>query len=387
MHIGPPLTDLIVRDATGRALARVSLKKGGNEAPCQISAWQLCSLWFGCADKRVLLMMRHNVQVGATWTLFLDTDEFLVPETTRVTRAGGANSLQPLLDAPPFSQQSCVFLPRVMFSNNSDNPDDLYTTRKYRRHMSRNTHASYVIPGKGLLDVSRLEKRDMFTADPHTGISPVCNKYYDSSFIPPPRAPRERQVAKVHHYIGSLQSFLFRKGDARFDDRRREHHVKVTRYGYHRAVGAGTDEDDDLKTWMDDFELEWGERGKDTNVSFTSLMNGLGVRNPRPTTTAAPTTLERAGTCLKFAGLGLRQLCEKNGCWYSEKDLACRPEKDCSLAYSRKQCEDLKCIWDKKCLVCYNEPNALLYARLRYGKKRMQLRSKLATTIKAKHGK
>ena len=366
-----------MRDATGRALARVSLKKGGNEAPRQISAW--VSLWFRCADKRVLLMTRHTRQVGATWTLFLDTDEFLVPETTSDTRAGGANSLQPLLDAPPFSQQSCVFLPRVMFSNYSDNPDDLYTTRKYRRHLSRNTHASYVIPGKGLLDVSRLETREMVTADPHNNISPACKKNYNSAFI----SPRERQVAKVHHYIGSLQSFLFRKGDARFDDRRREHHVKVTRYGYHRAVGAGTDEDDDLKTWMDDFELEWGERGKDTNVSFTSLMNGLGVRNLRPTTTAAPTTLERAGTCLKFAGPGLRQLCEKNGCWYSEKDLACRPEKDCSLAYSREHCEDLECIWDKQCLVCYND--ALRYARLRYGKKRMRLRSKLATMIKAKH--
>ena len=46
--------------------------------------------------------MRRLKATGATWTLFLDTDEYLVAKNS----AGGANALQPLLNSCPFSNQS-----------------------------------------------------------------------------------------------------------------------------------------------------------------------------------------------------------------------------------------------------------------------------------------
>ena len=137
---------------------------------------------------------------GATWTLFIDTDEFLVVKDTDKTRAGGANSFQALLKSCPFSDQSCVYMPRIMYNNATDTPSDPYQTRKYRQHLT--FAKSNALPGKSIVDVSKLGVGEMVTIDPHIGISPVCFKLYGYRPFerpvgtPPPYTHTHRESAR-----------------------------------------------------------------------------------------------------------------------------------------------------------------------------------------------
>ena len=253
--------------------------------------------------------MQRLKSTGATWTLFLDSDEFLVVKNTTGTRPGGANSLQPLLNSCPFSNQSCVYLPRVMFNNDTQEPADLYETRKYRQHLSRDSKRAYDMLGKTLLDVSRLSPADMQVGHgPHISISSACantyaapermgnilmplhrSAYYNSAVA------RQRAPAEVNHYVGDRKSFLYRSGDKRYTDRDAEYLKKVTHYGFGHGKQAGiVDEDDDLRTWMDEFEQEWNSGGlkklpRNSNLSFASLMDGLGMYKERPPALSATT--------------------------------------------------------------------------------------------------
>ena len=147
---------------------------------------------------------------GATWTLFLDTDEFLVVDSSKTgtssnnKRNDGASSnantprwpweqlvhptmpktqnyLQPWLDYPPFARRSCAYLPRVMYSNVTEarRADDLFTTRKYRQHTTVGS-----MPGKAVLDVSKLNGADMENSfNPHNEISPACTRPVVTSVV------------------------------------------------------------------------------------------------------------------------------------------------------------------------------------------------------------
>ena len=240
---------------------------------------------------------------GATWTLFLDTDEYLVVDPDPIARwltwpwefeemlPKARHALQPFLDYPPFAGHSCAYFARVMFNNVTETPDDLFTTRKYRQHTAVGS-----MPGKAVLDVSQLTNADMEnTTNPHIGISPACTREYgdeDPTWYSSAYAWITPPSIVVHHYIGSLDSFLFREGDKRFEDRRLEHLRKAKMYGFGTEVGQAVvplgshswfdaynivenDNNLILETWMDEFERDWESNGNDKHQNtFASLMNG-----------------------------------------------------------------------------------------------------------------
>ena len=255
-----------------------------------------------------------------------------------------------------------------MFNNDTQEPADPYETRKYRRHLSRETEDAYTLPGKSLLDVSRLSRAEMHSQDPHMKVSSACANYYGHDYY---RLKEQTSInhdlpslrdsaAEVYHYIGSRESFLSRSSDKRFSDRAAEYLSKVTRYGFGRVVGKGVvDENNDLRTWMDEFEREWEQGGmekggKNADVSFASLMNGLGVHNQRSTATATTTSTLADPPLLLSPPHNTTFLL--SGPMQAAEARRLPQHGACSGVGDQNTCKgERKCRWDTLCNVCYDD--------------------------------
>ena len=127
---------------------------------------------------------------------------------------------------------------------------------------------------------------------------------------------------------------------------------------------------DELRTWMDEFELEWEHGGmekhaKNAHATFESMMTGLASHNHQrqPAPSALTSTHTRADACSRHSAHGTQlhadgTACKESGCWFDNQSKTCLPEKDCFVGRTKMYCEnELRCHWDPICNVCWQYLN------------------------------
>jgi hypothetical protein len=167
---------------------------------------------------------------GRGWTIFTDPDEYLLfnypaGETPPSTvRQEYRNIVMPSISEPgcvwKFLQQqqqqtgsysnSCITVPRLLFSSREYNDTQRYThtplldTLRYRSHADRNDYKSNR-QAKNLLDLSRFTSKELVgIKNVHRMVADVCW----NSFI-----RDDQTLLKINHYMGSKKAFFHRQDD------------------------------------------------------------------------------------------------------------------------------------------------------------------------------
>lgn len=188
--------------------------------------------------KCMLSLQKQN----RTWTMLLDTDEFLMINKRATDRFN-------VTDVPPveqpgsvmtFLQQElaknetempkdtpCIMIPRLRFGSqeselkqvNLDVPHGFnasaFTTLRHRKH-AEPVLSKINKSGKVIVDVSRLLPTNMHVNNPHRPLFVYCPKSEMYTQI-------KDNLFVVHHYSGTLEQFTFR------DDARRDAKAKKVR--------------------------------------------------------------------------------------------------------------------------------------------------------------
>lgn len=230
---------------------------------------------------------RHLKEHGRRWTIYIDTDEFLsinealIPDAQERIRHPGSipkflNQLRsdttgqyPRSD---FYQQnrSCYTIPRRLYSAvesskekinqgvpQSFNPLDFDTLRYRFRAEKAAMRTGYC---KSMVNVAavpdELLKYDEIAGTTHRPFKSLCPSQYVEYVFP----------IGIHHYLGSLEAFLFR-------DDARKNHVKTDTAWKKRAFRKIGGPDDEVRPWLEGFvEYVGKEQAK-------ALLHGAGVLN------------------------------------------------------------------------------------------------------------
>eukprot|EP00588_Corethron_pennatum_P008722 CAMPEP_0194273572 /NCGR_PEP_ID=MMETSP0169-20130528/6882_1 /TAXON_ID=218684 /ORGANISM="Corethron pennatum, Strain L29A3" /LENGTH=454 /DNA_ID=CAMNT_0039016563 /DNA_START=265 /DNA_END=1632 /DNA_ORIENTATION=+ len=156
---------------------------------------------------------------------------------------------------PPFFDRTMYLLPRLFFSSHPTDPArltervpdgyyaDNYQTLKYTRHAKKGHYRGNCL-GKTFMDVSRLSKKLELVSNVHA----LAN----TSVIEADFHPYQDSMFRVHHYLGSWESYSYR-----VDSRR----SKVMYDGVNNLKEY--DEDYDIRPWLEAFVEEYGENMSD----------------------------------------------------------------------------------------------------------------------------
>lgn len=174
-----------------------------------------------------------------TWTMLIDSDEFLMINKRATDRFNVTNV--PPLEQPgsimTFLQQElvknetempretpCIMIPRLRFGNRESDPEQVnrgvpqgfnasaFTTLRHRKH-AEPVLSKINKSGKVIIDVSRLHPANMHVNNPHRPLFVYCPKSEMYTQI-------KDNLLVVHHYSGTLDQFTFR------DDYRRDAKAK-----------------------------------------------------------------------------------------------------------------------------------------------------------------
>lgn len=211
---------------------------------------------------------RHLKHQNRRWTVYIDADEFfsvnevLIPDAQqRMNRPG---SIPQILDElrkdtngtlpqSDFYQQnrSCYTVPRRLYSAKESTPEEIqkgvptgynpthFDTLRYRFRaedpFGRNGYC------KSIIDVAQVPEKliknfDSIAGTTHRPIRVMCPSQYVEYKFP----------IGIHHYLGSMEAFLFRD-DARKND------VKTESVWKKKALQSQGGTDDELRLWLDGF--------------------------------------------------------------------------------------------------------------------------------------
>jgi len=230
--------------------------------------------------------LRHLKNQNRTWTLLIDSDEYLqfngpvgrnntnvtkVPYRSVQERGAVVKFLEDLDNRN--ETQPCVQIPRISFGNTTTND----TTRiphmfnnvsldtiRYQKHGQRDNdmrrkhgQEKQQLPAKSMIDLSKITIKDIRSPSPHRAI-PLCSK----------AKPERDSVFRINHYVGSWESFSFRK-DARG--------VNKVSSIYNAKIRDAKDEltDDNISPWIDGFIESHGVK------ESLALLEGAGVLSDR----------------------------------------------------------------------------------------------------------
>jgi hypothetical protein len=214
--------------------------------------------------------MKDLHAANRTWTLFLDSDEYLViNQRRRTTRVNVSAPPPPSMKEPGSilrliqqelsrknetvlpKKSPCIMIPRLRFGSvESENmlqgaPAGLnastFQTLRFRKHASLEnfTVNKYA---KAIFDVSRIKEEDILVMDPHRLVRAHC--------------PEEQLYTKIddstmfiiHHYLGTWEQYSFRN-----DVRKQIKEGNRSRMSYDRHKDVDDGQDDSIRPWLDGF--------------------------------------------------------------------------------------------------------------------------------------
>jgi hypothetical protein len=240
----------------------------------------------------------HLKQVGRTWVMLTDIDEYLLfngPAGSRENYAGlpypsihEHGSILHFLNnprvqsLPQFHQQPCIAIPRMLFGTNESLPEEIHNhvppalteipfeTLRYRKHLRR--HVTHHHPsngwGKCIVDVSRVDWSDLPTRRDSWVGWPVSNQTAHlplPAVCPRPFVKDEDTLLRINHYVGSWQAYSFRQ-----DARQKERSYQTWLDKAKRADQT----DDNIRPWLQGFVDQMDETQK--NMLMT-MLNTVGV--------------------------------------------------------------------------------------------------------------
>lgn len=164
-----------------------------------------------------------------TWTLLVDTDEYLVINKRATKRFKvQAPSMEQPASVMSFIRQElaksesefpkdspCIMIPRLRFGSQESLPEDVHRnvpsgfnasaliTLRFRKHALPETYTMNKM-GKTIIDVSKLKTSKIIVKNPHRPLSDYCpesevlTKIKDNLFV-------------VHHYAGTWEQYSFRE--------------------------------------------------------------------------------------------------------------------------------------------------------------------------------
>ncbi|CAB9517731.1 expressed unknown protein [Seminavis robusta] len=136
--------------------------------------------------------VRQLKQGNASWTLLVDTDEFFTYNSLLPSERSGSSPMRDQL-----STQEIADINDAVSS--SSFPVDTFHTLRYHSHWA----VGMTTNGKSLVNVHNYNGRNKVT-NPHRPFDGVC----DNHWVQPIQS--ERIPFRVHHYSGSLDTFLSR---------------------------------------------------------------------------------------------------------------------------------------------------------------------------------
>lgn len=232
--------------------------------------------------------MQQLLKEGNSWTLLIDTDEYLVANRLSAPTFRVADNARSTIykmvagvqaaNLSKMTSSPCIVLPRLRFGTRESNisevrsmvPDyfnasDFSTLRWRFRAMTGfgnrfNKHNGHP---KGMVDLRRVQNWMIdFNSttsvhsliDVHRPVKAVCdeNNHYTH--------PRNASFV-IHHYPGTLEQWIFRN-DARDWTRNKE--------AYKELAKRGKKVDDSIRPWLEDFV---SRRGR---IRASFLLNGVG---------------------------------------------------------------------------------------------------------------
>jgi hypothetical protein len=212
--------------------------------------------------------MRRLEEEKRSWTLVVDTDEYLLPNQNaekdfRIRNTANQTIYEMLQerDGPKKKDEMislvCIALPRLRFgvkeSNETEtqsyapgglNGTDFSSVRYRYRTASNNVKLNRV--GKGMIDVSRVPPGRLNhgpkQGNPHTLVWQYCNDSYRISPVSP---------FVLHHYAGTFDQFKYR------DDSRSGARSNEAYEAFYSDEHAEV-EDDSIRSWLKEFVASEG---------------------------------------------------------------------------------------------------------------------------------
>ena len=210
-------------------------------------------------------------QENRTWTLMIDNDEFLYPNThvrpelvipsdsknnktttmwERLEHAHHAN-ISPMYSSP------CIGLPRLLFGGRDSNssivqaPAPLgfngsdFMTLSWRFNVGWNANSGQ---GKAIVDLSRVNASHLVEGEinVHRVIRSLCSKSTMS-------IKHRNSIFTVHHYTGSWEQWSFRV------DARKDLKMTKTKEKFDETIDRSRSQDDSSQEWLQDFVTSIGE--------------------------------------------------------------------------------------------------------------------------------
>lgn len=219
--------------------------------------------------------LRYLKSQNRTWTLLIDTDEYLqfngpagrtnhnvTKVAYRTLRERGA-VLKFLVELDQHNKtKPCIQIPRTNFGNVETVNDTkeipqisggiFLDTMRYRKHGQRDSGGMT----KPLIDLSKvqMENIEQSVKSSHKPLK-ICGKK---------KTADKDAVLRINHYLGSWESFSFRK-DARGPD------LTLENYNYKTEDTKDELSDDNIRPWIDGFIDSHSEH------EFSALLGGAGV--------------------------------------------------------------------------------------------------------------
>lgn len=237
--------------------------------------------------------MVHMKEVGRTWVMLTDPDEYLLfngpkgaspghlPDVTYPSLVDGLDGesssgaimkfLQSERRKPGsvYHNSTCISVPRMLFGTVESGDGDATAavpttvnasrldTLRYRKHIRREVTHQVKINGwsKCIVDVSKIPFDDFPTVDDAfvTKISRMNIHRPVFKHCPKPHILNEDTALRINHYVGSWEAF----GGKRKNDRR----AKAMGRNYDKwkeKASVADDTDDNIRPWISGFVDEYG---------------------------------------------------------------------------------------------------------------------------------
>jgi hypothetical protein len=233
--------------------------------------------------------LRHLKQGNASWTLLLDTDEFVrlnyqlaeqynmtkSSQVAPMTKPGSVATLlqqsttfstSPTENTPLFSLQSspCVQIPRIRFVSTEENSTlsvhrtssidpNRFMTLRYRTHTNQGDLQRNKI-SKAILDLSRIHLEDILAVDSiHLPIRSLCQQRRLHT-------RKAQSLLVINHYMGNYEQYIYREMDARHGlgdneetSKHRNNQIRNAQQFAENQQLKHPETDDEIRPWVEGF--------------------------------------------------------------------------------------------------------------------------------------
>jgi hypothetical protein len=214
--------------------------------------------------------------------------------------SSSAGAIQPnaelLKDNPPlFMLQSspCVQIPRIRFGAQESSPNEIqrrvpsvggfyngsdFLTLRWRSHTLAHEYQLNKI-SKTILDLSRIDMDELVPVNSiHLPVRSLCQQRRL-------HLRKSQSLLVIHHYLGSLEQYLYRENDARIQDQVRS----LDQFEKQSAGASQQTDDDEIRPWLEGFHQNPPRPLRHilstTTISAQSFVKEVGQLQPKSWTT------------------------------------------------------------------------------------------------------